>query len=122
MRLAHFKGEPFCEGGTQGKPIQKTSVDAGYRDGTAFPARVDSLPQGMEAVSGQVDGHLGPVIERIDTGAMRFHSYRIDAGIGTTPPGQLLQRLADIDLLVVEDGGLMLRALWQWLRDLMRRA
>src|SRR5262249_59003545 len=64
----------------------------------------------MEAVSSQEHGHLGPVIEGIDTGAMRFHPHRIDAGIGSAPSRQILECLADIDLLVVEDGGLVLRA------------
>src|SRR6266700_718980 len=62
----------------------------------------------MEAVSGQEHGHLCPVIEGINAGAMGFHPYRINAGIGSAPSGQILERLADIDFLVVEDGGLVL--------------
>src|SRR5437879_7838485 len=41
---------------------------------------------------------------------MRFHAHRVNAGIGATPSGQIVEGLAHIDLLVVEDGGLLLRA------------
>src|SRR4030095_793302 len=71
---------------------------------------MDGLPQCMEAVSGQEHGHLCPVIECIDTRAVCFHPHRINAGIRSAPPSQIVERLADIDLLIVEDSGLVLRA------------
>src|SRR5947208_5990661 len=64
----------------------------------------------MQAVSGQKHGHLCPVIEGINTGAVCFHAHRVNSGIGSTPSGQIVESLADIDLPVVEDGGLVLRA------------
>src|SRR5262245_52137828 len=41
---------------------------------------------------------------------MRFHPHCVNAGIGSTPPSQILECFADIDLLIVEDSGLVLRA------------
>src|SRR6266446_617257 len=40
---------------------------------------------------------------------MRFHPYRINAGIGSTTGRQILEGLAYIDLLIVQHGGLPLR-------------
>src|ERR1043166_1127362 len=104
MRLAHFQGQTFGKRGPYRYLVQQATINTWNGHGATFTACLDSLPKCMEAVSGQEHGHLCPVIEGIDTGAMRFHPHCINTGIGSAPPSQILERLADIDLLVVKDG------------------
>src|SRR5689334_11863052 len=110
MRLAHFQGQTFGKRGSYWHFIQQAAIDTWYGHGAAFTACLDSLPQRMEAVSSEEHGHLCPIIESVDAGAMCFHPYRINAGIGSAPSGQILECLTDINLLVVKDGSLVLHA------------
>jgi hypothetical protein len=64
--------------------------------------RMDGLPQCMEAVSGQEHGHLCPVIECIDTRAVRFYPHRINVGIRSAPPSQIVEGLAGSGALATQ--------------------
>src|SRR5207253_2160402 len=82
--------------------IQKASVDASDGHGAAIAAAGDCLPQSSWPVCSHSQGLLDSVVSTPEPVGMRFHSNRIDTGIGSAASRHLAQSLVYIGLFVIQ--------------------
>jgi hypothetical protein len=79
VRLAHLEGKTFRKRSAERKLIEKSAVDSRHGNSSTFAARTNCLAKRVRAISGHIQSGLGPIVNGINRGSMRFKSYGIDA-------------------------------------------
>ena len=94
MGLPHPKCQPFGEGCSERHLVEQPPVHTGDRDRPALPARLDRLTEHMGPIRAQADRLLGPVVEGVHAGAVRFRSDDL-FGPGEEPGFRVLVDLSE---------------------------
>src|SRR3569833_3692025 len=98
--------------------IGKATINARQGNGAATPTIGDALTQSMNAVRRDADSRLTPVQDSIERSrAMRFHTDRVDAAIGTTATCHLVKAVIYFFLVEVDDLGTRRRRHGEPFRD-----
>ena len=101
--------------------VGEAAIDAGDRDPAALAAGEDRLAQRMRPLGAEIDLRLHRVGDIVDGEAVAFHADAIDHRVRADAAGHLVERLADVDLVIVEDLGAELLRQLQPVREMVDR-
>jgi hypothetical protein len=97
IALTHFYGDALLEGAAKRDHVEKTAIDARKRDGTTGTHVAQAVAQCMDPICSKTRHSHCFVCNRIPrTMAVRFHSHGVDATVGTSAFGDLVQPLVNI--------------------------